>query len=133
MLSKDVEDPEVAGESSTESCSSPSHSGKSSDSSNSSKASASMAADDEKVAISAAKQKIDMEEEKIEIKKPEEAALPKVFTFTTSKLPQDPELSAYLQELLKDAYNKWCLDCKVSQSTHAIVYFGTFVCERCAN
>lgn len=67
------------------------------------------------------------------MKKPELSPKPKIFTFSSSKLPLNPELSSYLQELLKDAYNKWCLDCKVAQSTHAIVYFGTFVCERCAN
>ena len=37
-----------------------------------------------------------------------------------------------MQELLKESYNKWCLDCKINKSTHAIVFYGTFVCERCA-
>ena len=41
-------------------------------------------------------------------------------------------MTAYLTEVLQDPYNKWCLDCKMNLSTHAIVFFGTFVCENCA-
>lgn len=53
---------------------------------------------------------------------------PVIVTFSTSQLPVDSQLTAYLSELLNDPYNKWCLDCKVNQSTHAIVMFGIFVC-----
>ena len=53
-------------------------------------------------------------------------------TFATSQLAVDSQLTAYLQEVLQDPYNKWCLDCKMNLSTHAIVLFGTFVCENCA-
>ena len=52
-------------------------------------------------------------------------------TFATSQLPIDSQLTAYLTELLQDPYNKWCLDCKMNLSTHAVVMYGTFVCEDC--
>lgn len=73
-----------------------------------------------------------MEEQKFEIKMDTEENPPPIVTFATSHLPVDSQLTAYLSELLQDPYNKWCLDCKVNQSTHAIVTFGIFVCETCA-
>jgi len=45
------------------------------------------------------------------------------------KVPE--ELTNYLMGLMQDPYNKYCIDCKVNLSTHAIVFFGIFVCEDC--
>ena len=33
--------------------------------------------------------------------------------------------------MLEDPYNKYCIDCKINASTHAIVFLGTFVCYEC--
>ena len=33
----------------------------------------------------------------------------------------------------KNAFNKYCIDCKKNATTHAIIWLGTFVCESCAN
>ena len=55
-----------------------------------------------------------------------------IVTFLSSQYVVDSHLTAYLTEVLQDPYNKWCLDCKMNLSTHAIVFFGTFVCENCA-
>lgn len=44
-----------------------------------------------------------------------------------------PELRAFLEEQLANPYNKYCLDCKKNQTTHAIVWLGVFVCKDCAD
>ena len=58
---------------------------------------------------------------------------PEVAMFKTSQFPQQPELKAFLQEKLANPYNKYCIDCKKNQTTHAIVWLGVFVCKDCAN
>lgn len=43
-------------------------------------------------------------------------------------------MKLYLSELLvKDPYNKYCVDCTKNESTHANISHGTFVCLNCAN
>jgi recombinational DNA repair protein (RecF pathway) len=32
----------------------------------------------------------------------------------------------------KNAYNKYCIDCKKEQTTHVAIYLGTFICANCA-
>lgn len=34
---------------------------------------------------------------------------------------------------MADKYNKYCIDCKLNLSTTAIVFYGTFVCDTCAD
>ena len=29
-------------------------------------------------------------------------------------------------------YNKYCIDCKKNQTTHFLVWYGSFVCKSCA-
>jgi hypothetical protein len=53
-------------------------------------------------------------------------------TFKSSTLAKPAEMTEYLQSLLSDQYNKFCIDCKVKESTHCLVMYGTFVCESCA-
>ena len=74
---------------------------------------------------------IDFEEQKFGIKDAEATQLG-IITFASSQLPLDSQLTAYLTELLAEPYNKWCLDCKMNLATHAIVVYGTFVCEECS-
>jgi len=62
----------------------------------------------------------------------EEEAEEEVAMFKSSKFPQQPELKAFLQEKLANPYNKYCIDCKKNQTTHAIVWLGVFVCKDCA-
>ena len=52
-------------------------------------------------------------------------------TFQTSRLHISPELTKYLKSLLEEPYNKYCIDCKINISTHAIVFYGIFVCHEC--
>jgi hypothetical protein len=47
---------------------------------------------------------------------------------------QQPEgMKKYLEDLLmKDAYNKYCVDCNDRDSTYANITYGTFICDQCA-
>ncbi len=45
---------------------------------------------------------------------------------------QPPTQTAYLRDLLNDPFNKFCVDCTKSESTHANISFGTFICADCA-
>ena len=54
-----------------------------------------------------------------------------IVAYQSSQLAIAPELTNYLKGLLKEPFNKYCLDCKINLSTHAIVFFGTFVCYDC--
>lgn len=42
-------------------------------------------------------------------------------------------MTSYLQALLQNPYNRYCVDCTKNESTHANVTFGTFICLSCAN
>lgn len=53
--------------------------------------------------------------------------------FQSSMFAVAKEVQLYLQKLLSDPFNKYCIDCKINKSTHSIIYYGTFVCEQCAN
>jgi len=33
---------------------------------------------------------------------------------------------------LSNPYNKYCIDCKKNQTTHALIWLGAFVCKDCA-
>jgi Putative GTPase activating protein for Arf len=41
-------------------------------------------------------------------------------------------MTEYLQSLLADPYNKFCVDCMKQESTHANITYGTFICGGCA-
>ena len=57
----------------------------------------------------------------------------KVTFFKTSNLPQSQELIDYLNELIiKKEENYFCIDCRIYPSTHALIWYGTFVCQNCA-
>ena len=58
---------------------------------------------------------------------------PEVVFFTSSSIAQPPALAEFLKEKLSNPYNKYCLDCKKNQTTHAIVWLGVFVCKDCAD
>lgn len=57
---------------------------------------------------------------------------PEVELFKTSGLPQDSKLKEFLQEKMTYKYNKYCIDCKRNQTTHFLVWNGSFVCATCA-
>ena len=69
------------------------------------------------------------EEQKFGIKDVENES---IVAFQSSITKKPEELTNYLQDLMTDSYNKYCIDCKVNLSTHAMVFFGIFVCEECA-
>ena len=54
-------------------------------------------------------------------------------TFKSSTLDKPTQMTEYLQNLLEDQFNKFCIDCKVNESTHCLVMYGTFVCQACAD
>lgn len=49
--------------------------------------------------------------------------------FKTSVQPQNRELKAFIEQLLSDPFNHFCLNCKQNPSTHGIVWFGAFICD----
>ena len=59
----------------------------------------------------------------------EDSNLPKLFK--TSGEIQNAKLKTYLEDLVKDPYNHWCINCKKNKSTHVVVFIGGFVCEGC--
>jgi hypothetical protein len=65
----------------------------------------------------------------VEIKDVEDS---RIIAFESSKTGISEELQNYLKSIMADTYNKWCVDCKVKLSTHAIIFYGTFVCADCA-
>ncbi|CDW89161.1 arf1-directed gtpase-activating [Stylonychia lemnae] len=49
------------------------------------------------------------------------------------KYEQPQGMTAILKEMIdNDPYNKFCVDCTTNQSTHACIFYGTFVCDNCA-
>ena len=46
---------------------------------------------------------------------------------------QPPPMKAFLQGLLADPFNTYCVDCTKNLSTHANITYGTFICVNCAN
>ena len=61
-----------------------------------------------------------------------EEILPEVKSFQTSTMEQSVELKAYLDELIANPFNNFCIDCKQNKTTHAIIWLGAFVCADCA-
>ena len=61
-----------------------------------------------------------------------EELLPEVKAFKTSGMEQSQELKSYLEEVMANPFNNFCIDCKQNKSTHAIVWLGAFVCGDCA-
>jgi len=54
--------------------------------------------------------------------------------FKSSTLARPQAVSDFLKKThSKIAFNKYCIDCKKNQTTHALIWLGTFVCESCAN
>jgi len=49
----------------------------------------------------------------------------------SSLSPIQPEVKAYLEDLLEDGFNAYCIDCKNNETTHCLVSYGTFVCKQC--
>ena len=56
-----------------------------------------------------------------------------VVCFKTSLQPQHRELKAFINNLLTDPFNHFCLNCKQNESTHGMVWHGAFICEQCAH
>ena len=42
-------------------------------------------------------------------------------------------MTAYLTSLLSNPFNRYCVDCTKSESTHANISYGTFICSACAS
>lgn len=42
-------------------------------------------------------------------------------------------MKEYLEALLDDGFNRYCIDCKENEVTHCLVSYGTFVCATCAS
>lgn len=66
----------------------------------------------------------------IEVEGAVDADEPRVFR--TSEMQQPPELTSYLEEVICDPFNHYCLNCKQNQSTHFLVVMGAFICETCS-
>lgn len=62
-----------------------------------------------------------------------EDLLPDVKYFQTSNEEQSAELKSYLEEMISNPFNNFCIDCKQNKTTYAIVWLGAFVCSDCAN
>lgn len=45
---------------------------------------------------------------------------------------QPEELRTYLEDMLKDPFNYFCINCKSNKSTHAVIWMGVFMCSNCA-
>lgn len=54
-----------------------------------------------------------------------------VKSFVTSSMAQSPELKVYLEEVISNPFNNFCIDCKQNKTTHAIVWLGAYVCGDC--
>ena len=53
--------------------------------------------------------------------------------FLTSEIKQPEELTEFLKnEMTGTPFNKYCIDCKKNQTSHFLVWLGTFVCQGCA-
>lgn len=71
-------------------------------------------------------------EDQIPMNDEPEEIIPDIKSFKTSTMEQNPELKEYLEQLLKDPFNTFCIDCKQNKTSHAIVWLGAFVCADCA-
>ena len=58
--------------------------------------------------------------------------MPEINFFKASDFPQAPELTEFLKQQMANPFNKYCIDCKKNQTTHALIWLGTFVCVHCA-
>ena len=56
----------------------------------------------------------------------------RVHSFQTSQMDQSAELKAYLDEVIANPFNNFCIDCKQNKTTHAIIWLGAYVCQDCA-
>ena len=57
-----------------------------------------------------------------------------VVFFKTSEIPRPQEVNDFMKKIqTKNAFNKYCIDCKKNATTHALIWLGTFVCESCAD
>lgn len=61
-----------------------------------------------------------------------EEVLPEVKSFQTSSMEQSAELKSYLDELIANPFNNFCIDCKQNKTNFAIIWLGAFVCQDCA-
>lgn len=61
-----------------------------------------------------------------------EEVIPDVKSFQTSSMDQSPELKSYLDEMISNPFNNFCIDCKQNKTTHAIIWLGAFICADCA-
>lgn len=73
----------------------------------------------------------DPQENQVEQAAPEESS--QIEFFKSSTIEQPAPVRAFLEKHLANPYNKYCIDCKKNQTTHAIIWLGIFVCEDCAN
>lgn len=72
------------------------------------------------------------EEAQMEMNDEPEQIIPEVKSFKTSDMGQSPELKEYLEQLLKDPFNTFCIDCKQNKTSYGILWLGAFVCADCA-
>ena len=42
-------------------------------------------------------------------------------------------MKSYLEDMIANPFNNFCIDCKQNKTTYAIVWLGAFVCADCAN
>ena len=55
-----------------------------------------------------------------------------VKSFQTSQMAQSPELKTYLEEVISNPFNNFCIDCKQNKTTHAVIWLGAYICGDCA-
>ena len=48
--------------------------------------------------------------------------------FLTSLQEQSPELRSYMEDMMDNPFNCYCLSCKTQYSTHAVLWLGAYVC-----
>jgi hypothetical protein len=52
--------------------------------------------------------------------------------FKSSQFAIAPPVKTYLEVMMEDGFNRYCIDCKENEVTHCLISYGTFVCEKCA-
>ena len=51
---------------------------------------------------------------------------------SVAHIEQPAALKKFFKDKLSDPFNKYCIDCKKNQTTHAVIWIGAFVCGECA-
>ena len=68
------------------------------------------------------------------VKRNDEQSVQSMEFITSSQLELHPTIADWLtKHMTGNPFNKYCIDCKKRQTSHFLLWYGTFVCEECAN